>query len=544
MTMTMTTTTTTTTTIRTSGLRTPNFLLPLFALLALAPAARAQQHASSSARCRVTTLDGMLEGLLLPGGIRCFRGVPYAQPPLGELRWKAPRPAKPWKGLREAVQFGHRPMQNRIYSDMVFRSDTISEDCLYLNIWTPKGAARGSLPVLVYFYGGGFMAGDASEPRYDGAGMARKGIVAVTVNYRLGVFGFLALPALAKESPHHSSGNYGLLDQNMALRWVHDNIAAFGGDPARVTIAGQSAGSMSVSAQMASPLSKGLFAGAIGESGSVLGNLTPHTLAESEQAGLKFMKRTGAKDLAALRAMPAAVLLKISAQPGVGWFGPDIDGYFLPEAPEKIYTRGLQADVPLLAGWNSAEVNYHALLGNQAPTPENYKRILEKLYGDKAGEVLQLYPGSTEQEVKTSATALASDRFIAYATWKWIDLHGKTDGKPVYRYLYAHLLPKNSRGGNKAMGAPHSAEIPYALGNLHLISTYDWTAADYKVSALMQDYFAQFIKTGDPNGQGLPHWPVLQSSIPKVMHIDTNARAVPEEYLKRYLLLDRLYHHR
>jgi para-nitrobenzyl esterase len=520
-------------------------LLSFFALLALAPAASAQQGGSSP-RCRVTTADGVVEGLVLPGGIRSFRGVPYARPPLGELRWKAPQPVKPWKGVRQAVKFAHRPMQNRIYSDMVFRSDTISEDCLYLNIWTPAHAAAGSLPVLVYFYGGGFMAGDASEPRYDGAGMARKGIVAVTVNYRLGVFGFLALPALAKESPHHASGDYGLLDQNMALRWVHDNIAAFGGDPGRVTIAGQSAGSMSVSAQMASPLSKGLFAGAIGESGSVLGNLTPHTLAESEQAGLKFMNRTGAKDLAALRAMPAGALLKISAQPGVGWFGPDIDGYFLPQSPEKIYATGPQADVPLLAGWNSAEVDYHALLGGQDPTPEHYRRTLEKLYGKNAAEVLRLYPGSSQKEVKASATALASDRFIAYATWKWIDLHGKTDGKPVYRYLYAHLLPplKDAQGGEKAMGAPHSAEIPYALGNLHLISAYDWTPEDYKVSALMQDYFARFIKTGDPNGPGLPRWPGLQSSIPKVMHIDTASGAIPEQHLKRYLLLDRLYHHR
>jgi para-nitrobenzyl esterase len=373
--------------------------------------------------------------------------------------------------------------------------------------------------------------------------MARKGIVAITVNYRLGVFGFLALPALTKESPHHASGNYGLLDQRMALLWVHRNIAAFGGNPDKVTIAGQSAGSMSVSAQMASPLSKGLFAGAIGESGSVLGNLAPHSLAESEQLGMKFMKTTGAKNLAQLRAMPAAQLLRFAGRPGAPWFFPDIDGYFLPEAPGKIYATGLQADVPLLAGWNSAEVNYHALLGSGHPTPANYKQTIEKLYGDDAAQVLKLYPGTTKQEVEASATALASDRFIVYATWKWIDLHSKTDGKPVYRYLYAHLLPQAQKGGNHkaALGAPHSAEIPYALGNLHLIKAYDWTPEDFKVSTTMQDYFAHFIKTGDPNAPGLPRWPVLQSSIPKVMNIDTVSKAVPEQHKNRYLLLDRLY---
>ncbi|MGH2645700.1 MAG: carboxylesterase/lipase family protein, partial [Chitinophagaceae bacterium] len=226
----------------------------------------------------VKTANGMVEGTMDSNGIRSFKGVPYAQPPIGDLRWQAPQPVKNWKGIRQAKQFGPRATQNFIYHDMIFRSDGMSEDCLYLNIWTPAKSDKDSLPVLVYFYGGGFNAGDGSEPRYDGESMARKGIVTITVNYRLGVFGFLALPALTKESPHHASGNYGLWDQNAALRWVQKNIILFGGSPKKVTIAGQSAGSMSVSAQMASPLSRGLFSAAIGESGSVLGNLIPPSL--------------------------------------------------------------------------------------------------------------------------------------------------------------------------------------------------------------------------------------------------------------------------
>ena len=224
---------------------------------------------------QVKTANGVVEGVTEKSGIRAFRGIPFAAPPVGDLRWKPPQPVKNWEGVRQADKFGPRAMQRPIFGDMNFRSDGMSEDCLYLNVWTPAKSGDERLPVLVYFYGGGFMAGDGSEPRYDGASMARKGIVAVTVNYRLGVFGFLAHPELTGESPHHASGNYGLLDQNAALRWVRRNIAAFGGDPDKVTIAGESAGSVSVSAQMASPLSKDLIAGAIGESGSLMGTLPP-----------------------------------------------------------------------------------------------------------------------------------------------------------------------------------------------------------------------------------------------------------------------------
>ena len=259
----------------------------------------------------VTTATGKVSGAIDEAtGVYSFKGIPFAAAPVGDLRWRAPQPVQPWSGVREAVRFGPRAMQLPIFGDMNFRSNGMSEDCLYLNVWTPDPSAGARLPVLVYFYGGGFVAGDGSEPRYDGAQMARRGIVALTVNYRLNAFGFFAHPELDAESPHHCSGNYGYLDQNAALLWVRDNISAFGGDPDRVTIAGESAGSASVSAQMVSPLSKDLFAGAIGSSGSLLGTLPPAPLHEAEQTWLAFAQKLGAPSLAALRAIPAQKLLR------------------------------------------------------------------------------------------------------------------------------------------------------------------------------------------------------------------------------------------
>jgi para-nitrobenzyl esterase len=430
-------------------------------------------------------------------------------------------------------------MQLPIYSDMKFRSHGMSEDCLYLNVWTPAAAAGAHLPVLVYFYGGGFVCGDGSEYRYDGESMAKRGIVAVTVNYRLGIFGFLAHPDLSRESVHHSSGNYGLLDQHAALAWVQQNIAAFGGDPARVTIAGESAGSISVCAQMASPLSKGLFAGAIGESGSLLGTMKPVALVTAEQTGVAFAAGMGNKSIADLRAMTASDLLQATAKGGR--FPIVIDGYFLPESPDDIYSQGDQMKVPLLAGWNSAELPYGALLGGAAPTVESYEATIRKLYGDKAEEVLPLYKATTAQEVEQAATDLATDRFIAYSTWKWIDRAAATGGKPVYRYLYAHPRPPAvgaAAGGAPAMGAGHSWEIEYALGNLHTNTGYVWTAEDEKVSGVMEAYFANFIKSGDPNGKGAPTWTPMKAGVSEIMVIDVHTHAEKEKHPERYRWMD------
>jgi para-nitrobenzyl esterase len=542
-------------------------VLPLGLLLGgLAGDARAQalpQH-------RVKTDNGVVEGTEHTG-ILSFKGIPFGAPPVGELRWKEPQPAANWTGVRQATQFGPRCMQLAVYGDMSFRANGMGEDCLYLNVWAPVSSGNEHLPVLVYFYGGGFVAGDGSEPRYDGENMARKGIIALTVNYRLGVFGFFAHPELTKESPHHASGNYALLDQAAALRWVQRNIAAFGGDPKRVTIAGESAGSISVSVQMASPLSKGLMAGAIGESGASIAPTLPAVpLAEAEQTGLKFATGVSASSLAALRAMPAAQLLEAAGKPGAGRFPITVDGYLLPKTAADLFAAGEQAHVPLLVGWNSEENPARALLRGDAPTPENYAKAVRGAYAERADDVLKLYAGSTEDDILQAATDLASDRFIAFSTWKWFDLHKTTGGKPVFLYLYARPRPPmtpqmgNATAGlaggvvsgtaagtaaNRpppARGAVHSAEIEYAMGNLAGNTVYAWTPDDRKVSEVMQAYFANFVKTGDPNGAGLPPWPVnkpgqAQDAQAMRLRLDVDTHAEPVPHPDRYLLLDRVY---
>ncbi len=527
-------------------------------LLLAAPWVVTAQSNNKSSDLQVKTVNGTIEGMD-DAGIRVFKGIPFAAPPVGDLRWKAPQPVKNWKGVRKADQFGPRAMQRPIFGDMNFRSDGMGEDCLYLNVWTPARTGKERLPVLVYFYGGGLIAGDGSEPRYDGESMARQGIIALTVNYRLGVFGFFAHPALTKESLHQASGNYGFLDQAAALHWVKENIAAFGGDPDKITIAGESAGSFSVSAQMASPLAKDLIAGAIGESGSLLGR-SPMPLAEAEQQGVRFAEMAGAPSLAELRKMPAAQLLEVTAQPDVPRFSAVVDGYFFPKSPIEIYTASQQAQVPLLLGWNSQEMNYRAILGEKEPTPANYKAMIDSLYSDQADKVLKLYPGSTQEEVIQSATDLAGDRFIGYSTWKWGDMHSQTSDQPVYRYYYLRPRPAmrpemgdavaGLAGGvvtgseaekNRppaALGAVHSAEIEYAMGNLPTNRVYDWQPEDYKVSEIMQAYFANFIKTGDPNGLGLPVWKHMSQGKPQVLYIDVDTRLVPGKNQERYLFLD------
>lgn len=518
------------------------FLTTYFAATAIC------QSINRTTALQVKTANGILEGTF-ESGIRIFKGVPFAQPPVGELRWKEPQPVKSWTGVRKADKFGPRAMQRPLFSDMNFRSDGVSEDCLYLNIWTPATTSTQKLPVLVYFYGGGLVAGDGSEYRYDGESMARKGIVAITVNYRLSVFGFFSHPELTKESPHHASGNYGFLDQNAALQWVQQNIAAFGGDPKKVTIAGESAGSFSVSAQMASPLSKNIIAGAIGESGSLLGTSAPTSLSEAEQRGVRFSSAVNASSLAALRAMSANEILEATAKQGIPRFGAIVDGYFLPKPPVEIYAAGQQAHVPLLVGWNSEEDNYRSILEQNKPTIENYTKALQRLYGAKANDVLKVYNPTTDQDVEAVATALASDRFIAYGTWKWSDMQSKTGGKPVYRYWYLRPRPltraqvnagadANAAKSQQAKGAAHSAEIEYALGNLPTNRVFDWQAEDYKISEIMQAYFANFIKTGNPNGIALPVWPAIQGNNVQVMHIDVNTRVQSEQHRDRYLFTD------
>lgn len=507
-----------------------------------------------------TSTGRVAGGIDARSGVYAFKGLPFAAPPVGEHRWRPPQPPRPWPGVRPADRFGPRPMQLPVFGDMNFRSGGMSEDCLYLNVWTPDPSPAARLPVLVYFYGGGFIAGDGSEPRYDGGRLARRGLVAVTVNYRLNVFGFLAHPELSAESPHGRSGNYGYLDQHAALGWVRDNIAAFGGDPDRVTIAGESAGSISANAHMVSPLSAGLFAGVIGSSGG-LRSLPPIASGEAEGNGLAFGQRFGAPSLAALRAMTADELLQATRGLGAHDFRGVRDGHFFPAESLAAETGWPAARVPLMGGWNSAEMDYRMLLGGRKPTPRNYAATVRALYGDQAGEVLRLYPGATAAQARQSATDLASDRFIVYSAWKWAD-EQRAAGAPLYRYLYAHPRPPMVPGMGGAVpglaggvidathadaiallppaeGAVHSADIEYALGNLDTNHVYAWTAEDEKVSQLMQGYYANFIMTGNPNGPGLPDWPRADEG-PEMQYMvwDVTPRVEVDRRRERYQFHD------
>lgn len=487
---------------------------------------------------RVALPGGVLEGVHEAGLLK-FKGIPFAAPPVGQLRWREPQPVKSWKGVRKADAFAARCMQRPVFSDMKFRSNGVSEDCLYLNVWTASTDSTARQPVLVYFYGGGFIAGDGSEYRYDGASMARRGITTVTVNYRLDVFGMLAHPELTKESPHGASGNYTLLDQAAALRWVHANIAAFGGDPSRVTIAGESAGSMSVSGLMASPLSKDLIAGAIGESGSALLMFRP--LADAEKTGADFAAAVGAKSIADLRAIPADRLLELAGKPAAPRNGIIQDGYFFPKDVTAVYVAGEQARVPLLAGTNSQESWWGAILGDKPPTRDNFaKSVQEKFPEPIASRLLALYPAATDADVENAAGELANDLFLSYGTWRWVDVHGASSGQPTFYYFYARPRPATvaEPSAPAPKGAVHSAEIEYALGNLATNEVYAWTTDDHHVSEVMQGFFANFIKTGDPNGKGLPRWDAYNRGDAHArMRIDATPRAEPDPRRARYLQL-------
>lgn len=514
------------------------------------------QHKGTSAAPRhaavdpiVTVESGKLKGVAGTGAspIQIFRGVPFAAPPVAELRWREPQPVAPWSGIRQAAEFAPRCMQQPLFSDMMFRSAAPSEDCLYLNVWTPaklEGSQHRKLPVLAYVYGGGFMAGDSSEKRYDGAALARRGIVVVTMNYRLGVFGFFSHPELTAGSPHHASGNYGLLDQVAALAWVKRNIAAFGGNPNRITIGGESAGSMSVSALMASPLSRGRIAGAIGESGALMQKWTPPALAEAERKGAAFARSIGAPTLAALRALPADKLLAAQGAAKDTPFDVVIDGYFLTEPPAVTFGNRKAARVPLLVGSNSQEAPGSAVFGDGPPTVAKYRAGLTRVLGDKADAVFALYPARTDADVLPVATALASDDFLALPTWKWFDLQRRT-GAPTYLYYFTRVRPRfvtDTSNNPLPWGAVHSGEIEYALGNLDANPLYVWTADDRKVSATMSAYFANFIKTGNPNSARLPVWPKASLDAGKirrqVIDVDTHSAPFPEQ--RRYVAAEPL----
>jgi para-nitrobenzyl esterase len=487
---------------------------------------------------------GTVEGKA-SGSVRAFLGIPYAAPPVADLRWKPPAPAAKWTGVRSATEFGSRCMQGRIYSDMVFRDPGISEDCLSLNVWTSAPSAEAKLPVMVWIHGGGFIAGASSEPRQDGEALSRRGVVVVSMNYRLSIFGFLVLPELAAESDKKAAGNYGLLDQVAALEWVHRNIAAFGGDPGNVTIFGESAGSFSVSALMASPAAKGLFHKAIGESGAAFSSsgLSFEPLSVRSPKDSEFVRSSlGVQSLRELRALPAQKILDASLQEeghGHPRFSPDIDGYFLPKPVPAIFAARKQSDVPLLAGWNHDEGTVEAVDPPQPPGAR-LKALAEKEFGTKASEFLRFYPADTDAEAPRSLQDFTGDRFIAYSTWKWLEAQASTGKQPTYRYRFDLALPHPPDSTDR--GAYHSAEIEYVFGTLDSKAGMPWRPEDRRLSELMQNYWTNFAHNADPNGPGLPPWPAYGARGGwEVMYLSPQSKSEKDSARDRYLFLNSVW---
>ena len=498
---------------------------------------------AGSSAPQVKTRSGTIEGKD-DGKVKSFLGIPYAAAPVGDLRWKAPQPVAKWTGMKKATEFGFHCMQGKVFGDMVFHDPGASEDCLTLNIWIPDKHVEPKLPVMVWIYGGGFVAGTTSEARQDGYNLAQQGVIVVSMNYRLGVFGFLVHPELAKESGHNSAGNYGLLDQLAALHWVHENIAAFGGDPGNVTIFGESAGSFSVCAQMASPLAKGLFQKAIGESGGAFshGGLPFESMSVRAEKDAKLAKdKLGASTLADLRAISAEKLLEPFAPPkSPGFdFGPDVDGYFLPESVPAIFAAGKQNDVALIAGWNHDEGSFEIAFGPQKPTAESFKATAKKDFGDKADEFLTLYPANNEEQAQRSALDYASDKFIALSTWDWIEAAGKTGKQPVYRYRF-DMAPFSKNPNAPRLGAYHSAEIEYVFGQLDSKTDVIWRDSDRQISEMMQKFWSNFAKNENPNGAGLPNWPLYTAADGwPVMILSAEPVAHKDDLRDRYLFLSK-----
>ena len=518
---------------------------------------------------QVKTQYGVLEGFE-EDGVKKFLGVPFAQAPVGELRWKAPQPVQAWEGIREAKAFSDDPMQLNVFGDMNFRGSGRSEDCLYLNIWTTAKTVADGLPVLIYFNGGGLMAGSGSEPRYDGSSIAKEGVIGVTANYREGVFGFFAHPELTAASDYKGSGNYGFLDQVAAIKWVKENIAAFGGNPDRITIVGESAGSFSVSLLMCSPLSKNLIAGAMLSSGAEVLPYEPSSQADADAAGAALLKEAGIASLADAMALNADSLQKLL--PPKGMSNVVLDGYFMSESADAVFEKGEQAQVPLLAGWNSLEAHPMQAIQGQAPTLQNYKNALKARFGDMTDEIFEAYGIATDEDVLSQkGFNLVSDLFTGFPTWKACDYHVRNSAQPVYRYHYMHPRPQVSAkmgdmtgalaGGVRekteeekkataqqpsiAPGAVHSADIEYAMGTLDTNEYYDWQDEDYAISKLFLSYYANFCKTGNPNGEGLPQWSAITKDnidAAPVMIIDVESKEVASpEKENAYRTLEKFY---
>lgn len=460
----------------------------------------------------VQTTDGTIQGVAR-NGVDAFKGVPFAAPPVGRLRWRAPQPVRPWTGILKATHYRAACMQEGMYPPGV-PAEPVSENCLYLNVWKPANAGSSPLPVMVWIYGGGLTNGSAAVPLYAGNHLARRGVIVVTVNYRLGVFGFLALPALSAQSAHHSSGDYGLLDQIAALEWVHRNIADFGGDPGNVTVFGQSSGSISISALTASPLTRGLFQKAIGESGGLFEpmELAPRlTLRGAERRGRQFMERAGAASLAALREIPAEKLLRIPFTPGV-----IVDGHVLPRAPWKTYAEGKANHVSLLLGWNADEGA--AFLVHTRVTPANYHEVLEQNFPSILVHLLAPSPGHSDRTARAAAIAFNTNMRFRWDIWRWSVLASTVEHDPTYLYEFTRAPPYRPSSPYYGLGPTHGVEMQYVFDHLDF-SGATWTAADRRLAKVMPAYWVRFARTGDPNASPLPRWPRFNVGRPRLMRL-------------------------
>jgi para-nitrobenzyl esterase len=487
-----------------------------------------------SAALIVKTTQGAVQGKLIDdGAVRAYLGLPYAAPPVGPLRWKAPEPPAAWQGVRDATNFGARCEQWPIWADYLFLDSGPSEDCLYLNVYAPAAAkAGGRSPVMFWIHGGGYTAGAGSEPRYTNSAIPHDGVVLVTINYRLGVFGFLASEDLAKESGG-SAGNYGLMDMVAALRWVRDNIAQFGGDPKNVTIFGESAGSFAVSTLVAAPSARGLFQKAIGESGAPFGEvLAAGSLASRAKRDQAWAESLGAHNLAELRAMPAATVLEGARKSGVAAFIPVIDGQFLVEGVPETYAAGRQSHIPLLAGWNRDE---RAGTLSKGMTADKWKAFASEHFGARAEAFLAAFPAKDDDEAVHSADAYTTDQFIAFGTWRWIEAQAKTGQAPVYRYRFdLPATPSDMHPEGKY--AWHSDELEYVFGTLDVRHGAQWRPEDRKLSEQITRYWTNFARTGDPNGEGLPQWPRYDSTR-QVLHLDKSITAGPDAVRSQFEFL-------
>ncbi|MDP8983268.1 MAG: carboxylesterase family protein [Acidobacteriota bacterium] len=481
----------------------------------------------------VKTEQGNVHGKTINSGrVKAFLGLPYAAPPMGEMRWKAPAPPPKWKGERDARAFGAHCAQNHVFDDMIFQDAGPSEDCLFLNVYAPADATEKSkLPVMFWIHGGGYSGGGSNEPRHNGDFLPLKGVILVTINYRLGVFGLLATSDLTKEGGG-MAGNYGLMDMVAALRWVNTNIKKFGGDPANVTIFGESAGSLAVSTLMASPMARGLFAKAIGESGSVFAETLPlDALTARVAKDEEWLSSTGVKSLAELRALPTDQVLAAAKRSG-GGSRPVIDGKLLTEAVVSTYDAGRQAHIPLLAGWNKDEASFRGA----GMTVAKFQAFASDTFKDRAPEFLKLYPAATDEDAVRSAIDYGSDAFIGFSTWKWIEAHRKTGGSPVYRYHFELAAPPSKfHAGTFAF---HSDDIEYVFGTLDTRPGWTVRPQDRNLSDQIMSYWTNFAKTGDPNGAGLPTWPKYDKE-DSLIHLDSKITSGPDTRRARYEFLMR-----